>query len=96
MTKKQKINLEKNVSSYVEKCWYEWNCYLEILKYISSTDSLTDHREYYTTLATDKYIELELTKNEVINEIQLSLNSTIISYEFDFRNYALIVEVEDV
>lgn len=86
------VNIPSEVSTYVQKLFYEYNAYLNILSYISNECKSKEYFDDYMKDSIQKSVELEIAKSNVSNQYKPEGN--MIGYLFDFENETIIYEME--
>lgn len=87
------VEIPNEVSTYVERCWFEWDSVMKVLNYITHKHSLDEHIEYYTKLVAEKNFILEQAKKEAIRNCLTGLDpNKMYKYDFDFDNSSIIYE----
>lgn len=86
----KKVRIPEQVSTYVEKLFFEYNASVNILRYLMSQDDVKDeYIQRYSKNAQEKYIELETVKREVTKEYA-PVEFDEYNYNFDFDDYTII------
>lgn len=86
----KRIKITESLSNYIEKLHFEYNSMQNILRYLSSQESVK--REYldkYFEEAKQKNIELELAKKEV-SQVYMPKDICACRYSFDFDNCEIV------
>jgi len=86
----KRIKIDGNISTYIEKLFFEYKAVMNILRYLTSQDGVK--RKYldgYFKDAKNKYMELELAKKEVSDKYRPQ-NMCIERYNFDFDNCEIV------
>jgi hypothetical protein len=86
------VNIPSEVSIYIQKLFYEYNAYLNILAHLANECKSKDYFDEYMKDSVQKNIELEIAKSSVSN--QYKPEGDILSYLFDFENATIIYEVK--
>lgn len=86
----KKVRIPEQVSTYVEKLFFEYNASVNILRYLMSQDDVKDeYIQRYSKNVQEKYIELETAKREVTKEYAPAEFSRY-NYNFDFDDCTII------
>ena len=86
----KKVIIPVDVSTYVEKLFFEYNASLNIVRYLMSQDDVKDeYIQRYLKRTEEKHVELEIVKEEVTKEYAPA-ELDCYNYNFDFRNYTII------
>ena len=86
------VNIPSEVSIYIQKLFYEYNTYLNILTHLVNECKSKDYFDEYMKDNIQKGVELEIAKSNVSNQYKPEGN--ILNYSFDFDNETIIYEVE--
>ena len=85
----KKVRIPVEVSTYVEKLFFEYNESLNILRYLMSQDDVKDeYIQRYSESSEEKYMELETAKREISKEYAPAEFDRY-NYNFDFDNYII-------
>ena len=85
----KRVKINEKISTYVEKLYYEYNSYLDILRYLVDNCKNKEFFEVYFAEARTKYAELEMAKSQVGIE-NAPADFTYTEYVFDFHNYEIV------
>lgn len=87
MDNKIEQKIPEQLSIYIERLYFEYKANLQIIKYM-----INNHLDNnpiiqdYIKKAEQKNIELEIAKQEIINEYLPQNSETIYQYKFNFEN----------
>lgn len=87
------IEIPNKISDYIEGLQFEYNQYMNILKYLMSCDTIKkEYLDSYFEQSKNKGIELEYAKEQVI---QKYVGKCPQCYCFDFLNNTIKIKVDD-
>ena len=76
----KRVRIPEQVSTYVEKLFFEYNASVNILRYLMSQDDVKDeYIQRYSKSAKEKYIELETAERSQRSMLLLNLVDIIIT-----------------
>ena len=86
----KRIKINETVNVYIEALFFEYNALQNILRYLSSQDDVKhEYIDRYFQEAKNKYIELELAKQEVAEQYKPN-DMLVKKYTFDFDNCEIV------
>lgn len=86
----KRIKITESLSTYVEKLNFEYNAMQNILRYLSSQESVNqEYLDKYFEEAKQKNMELELAKKE-ISQAYMPKDICVCRYSFDFDNCEIV------
>lgn len=86
------VKIPSEVNTYIQRLFYEYNAYLNILTYLVNECKSKEYFDEYMKDSIQKNVELEIAKSNVSNQYQP--DGKVLNYLFDFENEAIIYEVE--
>ena len=85
----KRIKIDEKISIYIEKLYYEYNSYLDILRYLVDNCKNKEFFDTYFAEAREKYAELEIAKNQA-STANAPTDFTYNEYIFDFSNSEIV------
>ena len=87
------FTIQSEYSDYIQKAYYEYNACKDIIAFIMSKDNINEEQLYkYIREAEEKYVILELAKQEIITLYSLEEYAEKSNYHYDFGNSLIIFD----